>query len=96
LSQTDIAEESRPGVLTELQEQRELESCYLKTGVPLNKAIWIEPKLLCMIEHKSWTTQYRLQQPTFLKIVDPEEEKKEKEKKEREKERAESAAETSP
>ena len=86
LSQTDIPEESREDLLKELQSTPKLESCYLKRGVPLDQAIWLEPKLLCRIEHVSWTTQYHLERPTFVKVVRPEEEQKEKEKEERKKE----------
>jgi hypothetical protein len=81
LSQADVPEESRQDLLNELEALKQLKTCYIKQDVPLKSAIWVEPKVLCLIEHKSWTTQYRLQQPKFLKLVNPEEEKdKEKEK----------------
>jgi hypothetical protein len=83
LSQADIPEEDRPDILLSLQELNGLRECFVKHGVPIKQAIWVEPKLLCMIEHTSWTTLYRLQQPKFLKLVSPEEEEKEKLKKER-------------
>lgn len=80
LSQADIPEEFHDEILMELKEIKELKSCYVKQGVPLSKANWVEPKILCRVEHKSWTTQYRLKQPKFLKLIDPEEEAKKKEK----------------
>lgn len=81
LSQPDIPEEQRPDVLLSLQELDELPRCFVKEGVPISQAIWVEPKLLCKVEHTAWTTQYRLQEPKFLKLVTPEDEEKEKRKK---------------
>lgn len=82
LSQADIPEENRQDIVLSLQELDRLRECHVKQGVPIKQAIWVEPKLMCKIEHTSWTTQYRLQQPKFLKLVSPEEEEKEKRKKE--------------
>lgn len=70
LSQTDIAEKHRAGLLKKLQVLDELDSCYVKRGVPLDQAVWVAPKLLCRIEHKSWTSQYRLEKPSFVKLVE--------------------------
>jgi hypothetical protein len=83
LSQPDIPEEDRGDILLALQELDGLRECHVKQGVPIKQAIWVEPKLMCMVEHTSWTTQYRLQQPKFLKLVSPEDEEKEKRKKEK-------------
>lgn len=80
LSQADIPEEFQDEIRMELRKVKRLKSCYLKQGVPLSKANWVEPKILCKVEHKSWTTQYRLQQPKFIKLIDPEEEAKQKQK----------------
>ena len=91
LSQADIPEESRREVLRELRRTRKLKSCFIKRGVPIDEAIWLEPNVLCKIEHVSWTKNYTLQEPTFVKLVDPEEEQEEMEKKERKKEKSKAA-----
>jgi ATP-dependent DNA ligase len=83
LSQPDIPEEERPDVLLALEELDGLKECHVKQGVPIKHAKWVEPKLMCKVEHTSWTTQYRLQKPTFVKLVLPEDEEKEKLKKEK-------------
>ncbi len=69
----DIPEEKRAEVLMEVQNANSLEECCIKRGVPIEKAHWLEPKVRCLIEHKAWTTQYRLQQPVFLELVIQEE-----------------------
>lgn len=88
LSQTDIPEEHRADLLKQLQQIDEISECHIKEGVPLKNAIWVQPKLLCVVEHKSWTTQYRLEQPKFMELVSPEEEKEKAEKKKKKLEKA--------
>ncbi len=73
LSQSDIPEENRAEVLSELQSLEKQKSCYVKRDVPLKKAIWVEPKVLCLVQHKAWTSQYRLQKPSFLNLIKAEE-----------------------
>ena len=94
LSQTDIPEEQRADLLKELQRIDERSECYVQEGVPLKNAVWIEPKLLCLVEHTSWTTQLRLEKPKFMELVSPEEEKKKAQKKKEKLEKAKKRAES--
>lgn len=74
LSQTDIPLENRAEVLKELQNITPLPECHVKQGVPLKNALWVEPKVLCLVRHKAWTTRFSLQQPSFFRLVVPGEE----------------------
>ena len=80
LSQPDLPEENRAEVLKELQSLPNRGACYLQQGVPLKQAIWVEPQLLCLVEHQSWTSRYSLEKPSFLKLVSAEDDVKEAEK----------------
>ncbi len=80
LSQSDIPEENRAEVLSALKTVSQRQTCYLQAGVPFKKAIWVAPQLLCLVQHKSWTSRYSLEKPSFLKLVSAEEEAEEKQK----------------
>ena len=80
LSQPDVPEENRAEVLQQLQSVPRRPSCYLQAGVPFKQAIWVAPQVLCLVQHKSWTSRYSLEKPSFLKLISAEAEAEEKEK----------------
>ncbi len=80
LSQPDVPEENRPELLQALKDLPERSACYLPSGVPFKQAVWVDPRVQCLVEHKSWTTRYSLEKPSFVKLVSAEDDAKEAEK----------------